>query len=174
MSMKITPLDIRKREFNKKLRGYNPEEVDEFIRTIYDEYNKVYTENKNIKSQVSKLEEKIKEFEEMEKTLKQALLSAQKTSGQLKTNAEREAQLIIKESELNAEKIVETAKEEAKELLKHIKLLQSRKKMIKMDLKAQLESYMEMLGLNDEKIPGVKKTAIEPEKPLLTRKKNES
>ncbi|MFA7576888.1 MAG: hypothetical protein WC002_02355, partial [Candidatus Muiribacteriota bacterium] len=70
--------------------------------------------------------------------------------------------------------IVETAKEEAKELLKHIKLLQSRKKMIKMDLKAQLESYMEMLGLNDEKIPGVKKTAIEPEKPLLTRKKNES
>ncbi|MGM0608225.1 MAG: DivIVA domain-containing protein [Candidatus Muiribacteriota bacterium] len=170
MSMRITPLDIRKRVFSKSFRGYSIEEVDEFMHTVSEEFNRIYTENKNNKNEVAKLEETIKEFQEMEKTLKQALLSAQKTSGQLKTNAERECQLIIKEAELNAEKIVESAKEEAKDLMKNIKLLQRRKNMIKMELKAKLESYMEALGLNDEEFE--KRTRNKEEKPLISRKKN--
>lgn len=168
--MRITPLDIRKRVFTKGFRGYSPEEVDEFMHTIADEYNRIYTEYKSLKNDNVKFEEQIREFQEMEKSLKQALLSAQKAGGELRNNAEREAQIIIREAELNAEKIVESAKEEAKELLKHIKLLKQKKKMIKLDLRSLLESYIESLDLREDD----EKNVVKNKKPMLERKKNDS
>ncbi len=167
--MRITPLDIKKRVFNKAFRGYNIEEVEEFIDRIAAEYERLYTDHRKFTKEIAKLEEEVKEFSQMEKSLKQALLSAQKTSSSLTTNAEREAQIIIKEAELNAEKIVDEAKSEAKDLLKHIKVLNQKKKMIKLDLKSLLESYMESLDLNEGEVQKVEK-----KQPLIKRKKNES
>ena len=111
-----------------------------------------------------------KNFRKWKNHLNKRFFQLRRLGGELRNNAEREAQIIIKEAELNAEKIVESAKDEAKELLKHIKLLKQKKKMIKLDLRSLLESYIESLDLREEDDRKIEKN----KKPMLERKKNDS
>ena len=149
--MKLTPLDIQQKEFKKGFRGYDPSDVDEFLNKIAKEYEIIFSENKQLKEQILKLQDEIKKYIEMERTLREALVSAQKSAHEMKTQAKQRAELIIKEAELNAEKIIEDARLEAKEILREIKEMSKKKEMMKLELKAVLDRYYEML---DEVPPG--------------------
>lgn len=163
--MKITPLDIHQKVFKKAaFRGYDIDEVDEFLEKIGREFEILYTENQRLKERLNRAEEQMKDYIDMEKTLKETLIAAQKSSGELKLNAEKESELIIRESEISAEKLVESAKNEARMIMKEIAKLKQQKKLIKLDLKSLLDSYYEMLSLEiplsrifQEKIKEVKK-----------------
>jgi cell division initiation protein len=143
--MKLTPLDIQQKEFKKSFRGYDQSDVDEFLNKIAKEYETIFSENKRLKDQIAKMQEEIKKYIEMERTLREALLSAQKSAHDMKKNAKQQAELIIKEAELNAEKIIEDSRLEAKDILREVKELNKRKEMLKLELRAVLDRYYEML-----------------------------
>lgn len=165
--MKITPIDIHQKVFKKaSFRGYDIDEVDEFLEKVGREFELLFSENQRLKERLGRAEEQMKDYIEMEKTLKETLIAAQKSSGELKLNAEKESELIIRESEIAAEKLVESAKNEARMIMKEIAKLKQQKKLIKLDLKSLLDSYYEMLGIDiptsrilQEKINDLRKEA---------------
>ena len=76
--MKITPLDIRRQEFDRKVRGIDPDEVATFLEMVANEYEVLIRDHAALKEQVGGLNDQVESFREMEKTLKDTLLSAQK------------------------------------------------------------------------------------------------
>lgn len=147
--MRLTPLDIYQREFSRKnIGGLDENEVYDFLKKVGREYEGLYAENKAMKDQNQRLTAQMKDYLELEKTLKQTLISAQKASGELRNNAEKESELIIKEAELHSERILDEARSEAEGIGKEIRELKKQKRMLKVELKTVLESYLSML--NDE------------------------
>lgn len=149
--MKMTPLDIYQRVFKKTFRGYDVQEVDEFIKAVGKEYEQLFAQNRGLKDEVARLKEQMKDYIELEKTLKQALISAQKTSGEIKSTADKQAELIIKQAEINADKLIEDARLEAKDIMNDIRNLKTQQRKLRRDLKNLLDSYYEILNEEPEK-----------------------
>ncbi|MBF0407232.1 MAG: DivIVA domain-containing protein [Candidatus Riflebacteria bacterium] len=159
--MRITPLDIYQHEFSrKKIGGLDDVEVNEFLKKVGREYEALYAENKVLKEQSERLSLQIKDYLELEKTLKQTLISAQKASGDLKNNAEREAELILREAEIQSERILDEARGEMENVTKEIRDLKRQKRMLKVELKTVLESYMAMIS--DDPISIIKPPTATP------------
>lgn len=107
--MKITSMDITEKEFRKVLRGYSVEEVDEFLDKIAEEYEVLYKENSNYKEKLSGIQEKIEHYNKMENTIQNTLLLAQNASEQARENAKKESELILKNANDAAQKIIDKA-----------------------------------------------------------------
>ncbi len=107
--MKITPMDISNKEFKKGLRGYNPEEVDEFLDEIVDNYEELYKDNALLKEKVSALSEKIEHYGKIENTIQNTLLLAQNAAEQARSSAKKEADMLVKNSNDTAQKILDKA-----------------------------------------------------------------
>ena len=119
--MKITPIEINKQEFKRSLRGYDPVEVDTFLEMIGKDYEKILDQNSKYQKRIIELETELKNYKEVESTLKQTLMSVQETSDKSLENIKREADLLRKESELKANKMIEDAKRETRKL-KEVKI----------------------------------------------------
>ena len=98
----LTPLDIQKQEFGVKMRGYNADEVDDFLDLVGADYEKLYRENKELKDKMIVLNKSIEEYKNIEMSLRNALLYAQNTAEDMKKNANEKAQNIIAEAENKA------------------------------------------------------------------------
>ena len=107
--MKLTPMDINNKEFKKGLRGYNPEEVDEFLDEIVDNYEELYKENANLKEKIQNLNEKVEHYSQIESTIQNTLLLAQNAAEQAKNSAKKEAELMVKNANETAQKIMDKA-----------------------------------------------------------------
>ena len=108
--MTITPNDINNKEFKKILRGYDPDEVDEFLEEIVDDYEKNYKENITLKEKISSLEEKLKHYEDIELTLQNTLILAQSAAEQAKDSSRKDSELILKQAQEDASKMIYEAK----------------------------------------------------------------
>jgi cell division initiation protein len=109
--MNISPLEITKKEFKRSFRGYNEEEVRDFLEKVAQSYERIYKENLEFKEREKALEEKLNEYREMEATLKSALVLAEKTAQDVRKNAQKEGELIIKEALAKASRIIKRAEE---------------------------------------------------------------
>jgi cell division initiation protein len=104
--MKLTPLDIRHKEFKRGMRGYVDEEVDEFLDQIADEFERLFKDNIDHGERIENLEEQVTRYRRMEETLQKTLVSAQQSAEELKQNATKESQLILRDAELKARQMV--------------------------------------------------------------------
>ena len=93
--MKLTPLDIRHKEFKRGMRGYVDGEVDEFLDEIADEFERLFKENIELSERGEALQEKIDQYRNLEETLQNTLVAAQRSAEELKANAQKEAQLML-------------------------------------------------------------------------------
>ena len=107
--MKLTPMDINNKEFKRGLRGYNPEEVDEFLDEIVADYEELYRENANLKEKLDNVNEQIEHYAKIESTIQNTLLLAQNAADQAKSTAEKEAELVVKSANETAQRIVDKA-----------------------------------------------------------------
>ncbi|MBI3006488.1 MAG: DivIVA domain-containing protein [Ignavibacteriales bacterium] len=143
--MKISPLEVKRQEFKKVLRGYDPVEVDTFLEMISNELEELLGMNKQMKDKAIELETQLADYKHMEKTLQQTLLQAQETSGKSIENSRKEADLIIKEAELKASQIVEKARTDFSRTKEEIANLKARKESIISRLKVLLHSELDLL-----------------------------
>ncbi|WP_160688857.1 DivIVA domain-containing protein [Clostridium sp. C2-6-12] len=107
--MKLTPMDINNKEFKKGLRGYNADEVDEFLDEVVENYEELYKENANLKEKLANLNEKVEHYSQIETTIQNTLLLAQNAAEQAKNSAQKEAELMLKNANETAQKIMDKA-----------------------------------------------------------------
>ena len=107
--MKITSMDISSKEFKKVIRGYSPDEVDEFLDKIAEDYEVLYKENSFHKEKEFSLNEKLEYFSKMEETIHNTLVLAQNAAEQAKLSAQKEAELIIRLANESSKRILDKA-----------------------------------------------------------------
>ncbi|MDO8885519.1 DivIVA domain-containing protein [Candidatus Oleimmundimicrobium sp.] len=144
--MRLTPLDIHNKEFRRAIRGYNEEDVDVFLDKIAEELELLYKENNDMKEELEKINEKIKQYENIEQTLQNTLLTAQKSAEEVQANSKKEAELVIKDAVLKAREIIQDAVNEKRESETNLKILKQAEEEFRMRFKSVLESYLNVLN----------------------------
>lgn len=143
--MRITPMDIEQQEFSRSFRGYNEEEVDDFLDKIVKDYEELINENVRLNEEIEKMKERLKEFSEIEETLRSALLNAQKSAAEMKGKVENEAKIIIEKAGMEAEMIKQRASQKEDEVKNEIDNLRRYKFIFKEKFKSMLNLYLKML-----------------------------
>ncbi|MCX7951765.1 MAG: DivIVA domain-containing protein [Clostridiales bacterium] len=141
--MTITPNEIINKEFKKVFRGYDIDEVDEFLEELSEDYEKVYKENLNLKEKIEALNEKISHYANLESTLQNTLLLAQSAADQAKENSKKEAEIIIKNAQETANDLIKKAEQRVLEINKEYEILKNEYNMFKGRFRALLESELE-------------------------------
>ena len=116
--MRISPLDVRSQEFKKSLRGYDPEEVKAFLDAIADTMEDLLKEKEAAEGELIGLRKKVETFTEMEISLRDAMVSAQKAADEAKMNARRNAELMIREADLEVRQRIAEAKRKVDDVFK--------------------------------------------------------
>jgi DivIVA domain-containing protein len=106
----LTPLDIRRQEFRRSLRGYEPASVEDFRARVAEELERVIRDRAVLEERLAALTEQLRVFREREKAMNEALVAAQQLREETRTAAEREAQVIVRESQTEAARIVDAAR----------------------------------------------------------------
>ncbi|MFC0233371.1 DivIVA domain-containing protein [Vagococcus entomophilus] len=112
--MALSPLDIRNKTFSTKMRGFNQDEVDDFLDQVINDYEEVIRQKREIEKSLKHSEEKLTYFNELKDALNQSIIVAQDTADKLKENATKESTIIITTAEAEAKDILTKAREEAK------------------------------------------------------------
>ncbi|HYC51514.1 MAG TPA: DivIVA domain-containing protein [Gemmatimonadaceae bacterium] len=105
----LTPLDVRRYEFGKVLRGYDPERVDQFREQVADELERLVRLNQELEQKARSFHDQLKSFRERDKALNEALVHAQQLRAEIRDQSEREAQLILREAQAQADSIITNA-----------------------------------------------------------------
>lgn len=143
--MKITPLEIRSQEFKRAVRGFDVAEVRTFLEMVADEFEALNRENLNLTERAGELNTKLEDYQHMERTLQETLMAAQKIATESKDNAQKEAELIIKDAEIKAEKLMSEARQEVMGMKKELLDLKSQKESFIARLKSLVNSQLELL-----------------------------
>ncbi|MEA2087542.1 MAG: DivIVA domain-containing protein [Candidatus Caldatribacteriota bacterium] len=143
--MRITPMDIEQQEFSRSFRGYNEEEVDDFLDKIVKDYEELINENVRLNEEIERMQEKLKEFSEIEETLRSALLNAQKSAEEMKGRVEDEAKIIIEKAEMEAKALKQQVFQREDLLKNEIDNLRRYKFIFKEKFKSMLNLYLKMI-----------------------------
>ena len=125
--MRITPLDVRKQEFRKAVRGFDCDEVRAFLSTLADEYETVLVDNKQIREMIMEQEDKIQEYQGMERNLRDTLMTAERVMQETRENASKKGDLIIKDAEMKAKQVLQECRLRTEELRREIQALRQEK-----------------------------------------------
>jgi len=144
--MTITPIDIQKKEFHRSFRGYNEEEVKDFLEKITLSYEMIYKENQDLKEKVQELEEKLKQYRDLEDTLKKAVVMAEKTAEEVKANAQKERDLIIKQAVVKANQILQNTETRCNAMLNQYEEIRRQFLIYKTRFINFLQSQMDLIN----------------------------
>ncbi|QGH34443.1 DivIVA domain-containing protein [Gracilibacillus salitolerans] len=147
--MPLTPLDIHNKEFARGFRGYDEDDVNEFLDQVIKDYETVIREKKDLKEKVDQLNEKISHFSNIESTLNKSILVAQETAEEVKENAKKESKLIIKEAEKNADRIINEALHKSRTIALEVEELKKQAKVFRTRLKMLVEAQLDLVENND-------------------------
>lgn len=153
----LKPMDIHNKEFKKSMRGYDAEEVDEFLDEIIVDYEKMQREIDMLKTQLSNYSENMNNYREKEISLNNALVSAQRFADQLKQDAEGRAAEIIAQAEEEAQKIIGSTEEKYNKVLNDYTTLANRYHDAKETLKEYFQNQIQML---DQEEVGISTTQM--------------
>jgi cell division initiation protein len=168
--MTITPMDIQNKEFERSFRGYDIEDVDEFLDRVAKDIEGLMRENMELKDQINQLLEKNKNYQKLEETMHNAIVVAQETAEEVKHSAKREADLIIREAESEAKRIIDEARIRSGKIMSEQEDLFKQAQIFKMRFRSFVEAQLATLEredwLEDRKLEYVKsepRRSFEPE-----------
>ena len=143
--MALTPVDIQHIQFKTGFKGYNKSHVDEFVRNVSDALEEALKQKSELQRKIDALEEDADRVRKIESTMTNALTLAQKTADELKTNAHRQAEMILQEAEQARVRMTTEAQQEAERYRAEIALLSATKDRFETEFRAMLSSYMEWM-----------------------------
>lgn len=149
--MPITPLEIRKQEFKKGLRGYDPHEVRAFLEMVSTELEHLLRENAGLTEKVKDLDSKIEDYHRMEKILQDTLTTTQKATDELKNGAKKEAETIIANARVEAQRFLKEAQTELSRIKEETKMVEHQKLLLVSEFRGLLESYLRLLERLEKK-----------------------
>jgi len=146
----LTPLEIQKQTFSKSIKGYNVDEVRGYLHLVAEEIERLIKDLDRVSRENAILREELSEHSERERILKDTLLSAQKVSEDVKSNARKEAELIVKDAELLSERLVSQAMSRVGDLERTIQDLKIERKAARNRLQAVLDTMQQLLVMDVE------------------------
>jgi len=144
--VRITPMDIRQQQFTVRMfRGFDVQEVDTFLEDLAADYEALLKENSLLKEQLQALEERARGLEDREKVLQETLVTTQRVVEEMKENARREASLLVREAELQSEKIVDAARASEAMIQNEIAQLKRTRRQLAEALRSTVDMYQRLL-----------------------------
>jgi len=153
--MKLTPLDIRKQQFKKVMRGYDRVEVDTFMEMLSNEFEEAARDHKDLRERVVELETQLKDYRQIEKTLQQTLLQAQETTGRTYEAARREAETIVRDADARASRMLEHSADKLSRMNTEIAELKGRKESLIARLRLLLTTELDLIKVLESGPPEV-------------------
>jgi cell division initiation protein len=147
--MPLTPLDIHNKEFNKGFRGYDEDEVNEFLDQVIKDYELIIREKKELEERLNEMNSRLGHFTNIEETLNKSIVIAQEAGEEVRRNAQKEAKLIIKEAEKNADRIINESLSKARKIALEIEELKKQSKVFRTRFKMLIEAQLDMLNTDD-------------------------
>ncbi|WP_067922105.1 MULTISPECIES: DivIVA domain-containing protein [Alicyclobacillus] len=147
--MPLSPLDIHNKEFSRSFRGYDEDEVDDFLERVMQDYELLIRQNKELEERIADLNDRLQHFTNIEESLSKSILVAQETAEEVKANARKEAQLIIKEAEKNADRIVSEALNKSRKIAMEVEEVQKHAAIFRARFRSLIQAQLEMLESGD-------------------------
>lgn len=149
----LTPLDIQNKEFKKGLNGYKQSEVEKFLDEVIVDYEKIYKENIELREKLTMLNDQINRYSDIEETLQNTLIVAQGAAEEVKSNAKEKSDMIIKEAENNARRIIEKSNEEVIDIRREYENIRKETAVFKTRFRTFLQSQLESVDyISEDKI----------------------
>lgn len=149
--MSISPNEILEKEFRARFRGYDPDEVDSFLEEISEIMTSLIREKNAMKDQLVGYEAQLADLKKREEEFREALTSAHKLSEKMKSQAEKDAELVLEKAKLEAERIIADAHQEAVQLEERILGLRRIQREATYKIRSVLESYLRII--DEEALP---------------------
>ncbi|NQY99546.1 MAG: DivIVA domain-containing protein [Bdellovibrionales bacterium] len=151
--MKIAPIDIAHKTFGRKIGGFDPEEVMDFLRAVSDEFEGVIRERNALKEALREKELAITEYKERDELLKSTITTATKMADKIQKDAEREAKLILQDADQKADMIQRDARDSLKKIYQDITDLKRLRLQFENNMKALIQSHLTMLDQGQKVLP---------------------
>lgn len=163
----ITPMDIHNKTFSKGLRGYSEEEVNDFLRQIVTDYEQIYREHREMEEEMDQMKLKLSNYERISDTMTATLQLAKDTAENVKTNAKRNADILISNAKMEGDRQVKDAEDYRRRLAETMIHTEGNMKnyvsKIRKDLELALASIDALENLKAPIVPGYAYPAVEPE-----------
>ena len=141
----LRPVDIQNKEFEKRFKGYDPDQVDDFLDKVISDYDAVLKENKSLKEKLEDNEADIEKYKKIEKTLDNAVAVARETAAGIVENAKAEAENIIRRAKLDAQNLEKQIDREHTKRQQEIAAMNTELDAYKVRLKALCRSMEELI-----------------------------
>ncbi len=138
----LTPLDVRRYDFGRALRGYDPERVDQFREQVAEELERLTRLNQELEAKAKGFHEQLRAFRERDKALNDALVSAQQLRSEIAEQAEREGQLVVREARADGERLLDQARSELRQLEQQLVTLQRTRRAYVAQFRALIDRQM--------------------------------
>jgi cell division initiation protein len=151
--MRIAPIDITHKTFSKKMMGIDPQEVYDFLRDVADQMEELVRERQRLKEEVTKKEQSLVEYIERDQALRATIQAASKMSDQFRTDAEREAQLIVSDARQRADVLMRDARDSLKKMYYDIADLKKARMQYETTLRSLMQAHITMLDQGKKIFP---------------------
>jgi cell division initiation protein len=138
-------MDVEKQVFRSKLRGYDPEEVRYYLRSVSEEIERLNLENGELREDIGRLKRQHEELRSREQVLQKTLVSAQHMSDELKERSQAEANLVVRDARVRAERILQDAQDQLAQLEAEISRCRIEKDLFERRLRTTIEEHMILL-----------------------------
>ena len=147
--MAIRPIDVRRKEFKSGFRGYDANQVDDFLDEVADEFERSYAENRRLSEELTALKGRLEQFEELEGAIREALVHAQQVARDLRRNANKEAELVVREAKEQAHRILADSSARVERVQESYEVLRKAKQDFNNDFRHLLRTYAEVMERAD-------------------------
>ena len=148
--MKISPMDIQRQAFGRKMRGLDADEVRAYLNIVAEEVAALQMERDRLHHEVQEVRSLLEEHRQRETILKNTLLMAQRVSEEIKENARKQAETVIKEAEIQSDHLIELAQSRAHEVERGILDLRAHRTALRTDVRALISRLTRILDLQEE------------------------
>lgn len=164
----LTPLDVRRYDFGSALRGYDKVRVDQFRDQVAEELERLSRLTADLEGKARSFHEQLRAFRERDKALNEALVSAQQLRGEIRDQADREAQLLVREARAEGDRIIDDARAEVRRMQTEVDALDRMKRSYMAQLRALMTRQLMELEAAEQTMPDMPALATSIGAPMNT------
>ena len=142
---RLTAMEIEKQDFRRKVRGFDPDDVTMYLRSVAEEVERLNLDNGELREEVGRLKHAAQEIRGREQALQQTLVTAQSMTGEMKEKAKAEAELVVRRARLNSERMLQQAQDQLARLEAEISRCKLERDLFERRLRSTIEEHMSLL-----------------------------
>ena len=150
MSNRLTAMDIEKQEFQRKVRGFDPDQVTLFLRSVAEEIERVNLQNAELREEIGRLRLESEELRSRERTLQETLVTAQRMTTDLKEKSRAEADMVIREARMRAERTVQESQDQLARIDAEMSRCKLERDLFEKRLRSMIEEHLSLLNRRQE------------------------